>query len=61
MNYLIGAIGGVFIVLAVLYFVLRAPAPKYRKTGRETNWGADPHSSYGGSYGPSDAGGADSE
>ena len=58
MNYLIGAIGGVVIVLGVLYFVLCPPRPKFLR--RETDWDDDPHS-YGGSFGPSDADGADGE
>ena len=36
MNYLIGAIGGVFIVSGVLYFVLCPPRPKFLR--RETDW-----------------------
>ena len=46
MNYLIGAIGGVLIVLAVLYFVLRAPTPRYRRSDQETDW--DEHTNYPG-------------
>jgi len=36
MGFLIGAVLGVALVLSVIYFVLRRPAPDYRVTDQET-------------------------